>query len=544
MSTTLKTLLKPLAIIASLVIASSCTKLDEQVYSDLTTTNFYTTKDEVISAVLRPYTHSRAVFAAQSRENIWRLNELSADQLAWPQKGIHGYDDGKWIQLHYHTWTNMHATISDAWNLLFMGLGYCNSGVENLEAHEASEMGITEEEKSEYIAELKANRAFYYLQAIGTFGNVPIVTAVGTPEYPATNSRQEVFDFIESEMLSVIDALPEMSSANSGRFTKIAGYAMLADLYLNAEVWTGTARWNDCLTYCNKVLAGEGGSQHGTLALDNDLLTPFSTQNTETSNENILVLSYDYQSSSDRCNWASDFYHFAQKYIDGGDRNGNNGIVVIPSAYDAFDDHDLRKKEWMLIGTQYYYNDPTTPVKGTVEYAGEPLTFVKEIKLNKSGGTTSTMYTGEENSGARFNKYRGGVYGSDDFCNNDYVLYRLAEFYLMKAEVLMRQAGGTATTEAVELVNTVRKRAFTETDWATGNYSYTTSSLTMDELLAERGREFIFEGKRRIDLIRFGKFVTGTWWDHSATTNTNLQLFPIPFSQTSVNPNLVQNEGY
>lgn len=544
MNTTLKKLFKPLAIIGSLLILSSCTKLDEQVYSDLTTTNFYTTKEEVISAVLRPYTHSRAVFAAQSRDNIWRLNELSADQLAWPQKGIHGYDDGKWIQLHYHSWTNLHGTISSSWNLLFMGLGYCNSGIENLSAHEASEMGITNDEKEAYIAELRANRAFYYLQAIGTFGNVPIVTAVGTPEYPATNTRLEVFNFIESELLAVIDALPEMTSANSGRFTKIAGYAMLADLYLNAEVWSGTARWTDCLTYCNKVLSGEGGAQHGTLALDDDILTPFSTQNTETSNENILVLSYDYQSSSDRCNWASDFYHFAQKYIDGGDRNGNNGVVVIPSAYDAFDDHDLRKQEWMLIGTQYYYNDPKTPVKGTVEYSGEPLTFVKEIRLNKSGGTESTMYTGEENSGARFNKYRGGVYGSDYFCNNDYVLYRLSEFYLMKAEVLMRQAGGTATTEAVELVNAVRKRAFNATDWATGNYRYSTATLTMDELLAEKGREFIFEGKRRIDLIRFGKFVTGTWWDHKATSSSNLELFPVPFAQTSVNPNLIQNPGY
>ncbi|WP_437920378.1 RagB/SusD family nutrient uptake outer membrane protein [Sphingobacterium sp. LRF_L2] len=527
-----------------LVFNVACTDLSETVYSEINTTNFYTTRDEVMSAVLRPYTHSRAVFAAQSRENVWRMNEFSADQLAWPQKGIHGYDSGKWIQFHYHTWNDLHATISGAWSLLFQGLGYCNSGIEGLEAREATDMGITEEEKAAFIAELRANRAYYYLQALGTFGNVPIVTTVGDPEYPATNTQQEVFDFVESEMLVVINDLPEMNSGNSGRFTQIAGYAMLADLYLNAETWTGTARLTDCLTYCNKVLASEGGGQHGAVALDENILTPFGTQNTESSNENILVISYDYQASGDRCNWASDFYHFAQRNIDGGNRNGNNGVVVVPSAYDAFDDKDLRKKEWMLIGTQYYQSDPATTVKGTVEYAGEPLVFVKEIRLNKSGGTESTMYTGEENSGARFNKYRGGITTADDFCNNDYVLYRLAEFYLMKAEVLMRQNGNSATSEAVELVNTIRMRAFTESDWATGNYAYTVNSLTMNELLAEKGREFIFEGKRRIDLIRFGKFLTGSWWDHEPTASEHLELFPIPNSQLAVNPNLIQNSGY
>jgi hypothetical protein len=345
-------------------------------------------------------------------------------------------------------------------------------------------------------------------------------------------------------MLAVIDDLPEMTSANSGRFTQIAGYAVLADLYLNAEVWTGTPRWDDCITWCNKILAGEGGAQHGTLELDNDLLTPFCNQNTEKSNENILVLSYDYQASDNRCNWASDFYHFAQKYINGGDRNGNNGVVVIPSAYDAFDDHDLRKQEWMLIGTQYSYDDPGTPVNGTVEYAGEPLVFVNNIRLNKSGGTESSMITGEENSGARFNKYRPGAYEDEHYWSNDWVLYRLTEFYFMKAEALMRKNNGVATAEAVELINKVRQRAFTAEDWATGDYAYTPTTLTLDELLAEKGREFIFEGKRRTDLIRFGKFLTGTWWDHEPTNSKHLELYPIPFAQLSVNPNLVQNEGY
>ncbi len=524
-----------------LISITSCTDLTETVYHNRTTDNFYTTKAEVISAVLRPYTHSGAVFTCQSRENAWRLNELSADQLAWPQKGIHGYDDGKWIQLHYHTWTYMHSTIRDCWNLVFQGLGYCNSGIENLEARSAASMGITETERSAYVAELKANRAYYYLNALNLWGNVPIVTKVGDPAYPATNSKKEVFDFVESELLSVVNDLPLMSKANSGRLTKAAAYAILADLYLNAEVYTGTPRWDDCITYCNKLIAGDGGSQLGTMKLDDDILTPFCNTNTTSSYENIFVMSYDYQNTTTRCNWSGDFYHFRQKYINGGDRNGNNGVVVIPSAYDVFADNDLRKKEWMLIGPQYQYGT-TTPQVGSVEYSGLPLVFVNNIRLNKSGGTESSMITGEENSGARFNKYREGIYGSTNFCSNDWVLYRLTEIYYMKAEALMRKNGGTATQEAVDLINATRQRAFNSDAWE--SVKYTTSTLTLDELLAEKGREFIFEGKRRTDLIRFGKFLTANWWDHQATKSGYLTLYPIPYSQMAVNPNLIQNDGY
>lgn len=522
----------------------SCTDLTETIYSDNTTSNFYNNEDEVISAVLRPYTHSCAVFACQSRQNYWRMNELSADQLAWPVKGPHGYDDAQWIQLHYHTWTNMHSTIDDSWDLFFMGLGFCNDAIANLEERSSESMGITDEARLAYIAELRANRAYYYLGLIDLWGNVPIVTKVSDPEMPATNSRQEVFDFIEQELLEVLDDLPLLSQEenNCGRFTRAAGYAMLATLYLNAEVWTGTARWDDCISYCDKLINGEGGGQNGDIALDSDLLTPFSNTNSTDSKENILVLAYDYLASGTYCNWASDFYHFNQRYINGGTANGNDGVVVIPSAYDAYDDDDLRKEEWMLIGAQYRYDDPTTPVVGTSEYSGLPLVFVKDIKRYSENDTIeSSMYTGEENSGARFNKYRSGASSDDNYWGNDWVLYRLTEIYFIKAEALMRQNGNVATQEAVDLINACRQRAFSSDVWS--SKMYTTATLTMDELLAERGREFIFEGKRRTDLIRFGEFGSGDWWD-GKTSEDYYELFPIPYQQATLNTNLVQNPGY
>lgn len=152
------------------------------------------------------------------------------------------------------------------------------------------------------------------------------------------------------------------------------------------------------------------------------------------------------------------------------------------------------------------------------------------------------MNTGEENSGARFNKYKSGPSSDPNYWSNDWVIYRLTDMYFYKAEALMRKNGGTATGDAVTLINTCRQRAFAPADWSAT--AYTVGTLTLDELLAERGREFIFEGKRRTDLVRFGKFVTASWWDHTPTNNKNLNVFPIPNRQLIANKGLVQNPGY
>jgi len=130
---------------------------------------------------------------------------------------------------------------------------------------------------------------------------------------------------------------------------------------------------------------------------------------------------------------------------------------------------------------------------------------------------------------------------SNVYNNTDWNIYRLTWIYFAKAEALMRKNGGIATAEAVQLINDCKVRAFAPATWTANQY--TVATLTLDELLAERGREFIFEGFRRDDLIRFGKFHTAKWWDHEPTT-ANRQLYPIPQQQIALNPNLKQNPGY
>lgn len=534
--------LKYTAAATVLFFTQACTKLDETVYSELTTDSYYNNKSEVLSAVLRPYTHTNAWITSSGQVGYWRVNELAGDQLAWPVKGIHGQDGGNWIRLHYHTWTTNDDVVWDPWRLMYTGVGFCNSPIENLEKRDIASMGITQVEKDGYVAELKLLRAFYYLKLMDLYGNIPIVTQVGVPTSPPTAPRAEVFAFIEKEIKENIEKVPNLTPNLIGRMSKAGGYAMLAELYLNAAKWTGTQRWDDCIAACDKLIQSTAGTQFGsTMALDPNITDTYKNRNDQ-SREIIFSIAYDFQKSTFRANFNSDFYHFNQRFIYDGSFNGNDGVVLIPGVYSKYKNNDLRKREWLLEGPQFYLTDPTRPVLGAFEYNNRQLVFVDNIRRNNAGGTESTMSTGEENSGVRFNKYKPGRSSDAAYFSNDWAVYRLTWIYFAKAEAVMRKNGGAATAEAVQLVNDCKKRAFSAADWPAE--AYTTATLTIDELLDERGREFIFEGFRRTDLIRFNKYVNTAWWDHTPTNDPNKELFPIPLRQVAANPNLKQNPGY
>lgn len=537
-----------LALTVSAATFSACTNLDEKVYSEYITDNYYNNKSEVISAVLRPYTHANA-WTTAGQDGWWRLSEYSADQLAWPVKGRHGQDGGKWIRLHYHTWTADESNLKDAWNLMWWGVGLCTDPIENIEKRSIEKLGITEVEKKAFIAELKLFRAFHYLKIMDLWGNVPIVTQVGIPASPSTASRKEVFNFIEKEIKENIDFIPVLSKQMTGRMSKAGAYAMLTELYLNAEKWTGETRWDDCIKAADALISGQGGAQNGNMTLDANITDTYKPTNDQ-SKEVVFSLAYEFQLSTAQPQWPSDFFYFNHRDITGGGRNGNDGTVVIPGVFSKYKANDLRKGEWFLFGPQFKFSDPTQPVLGANdEYQGKPLVFVDNIRRNLEAiqkgidpeTLPSDMTTGEGNSGVRFNKYKLGDLSNAKYNSTDWNIYRLTWIYFAKAEAIMRKNGGTATQEAVDLINASKKRAFSAADWNTE--AYTTATLTMNELLEERGREFIFEGFRRSDLIRFGKFTTGTWWDHKPT-DENKVLFAIPNTQRVLNKNLIQNPGY
>lgn len=522
---------------------NSCTNLDEKIYSELDKNNFYNNKVEVMQSALRSFTHLAAWIAPTGWSAYYYHSELSSDQLAWPQKGRHGYDGGDHFRQHYHTWTDNESRMRTTWSLMWTGVGYINSSIADLSSLNNTSLGISDTEMETILAELHVLRAFHYMKIMELWGNVPIVTTVGEPLNPPTQSRAEVFAFIKKELETYVPKLLPYSQEIVGRVSQTAGYAMMAELYLNADYFIGTPMWDECIAACDKILTGQaGGLSNGKAELSDNLLDTFDNTNKD-AKEALFQLAYS-QKGGFEFNWSGFFCGFSNTGpILNVSYDGWNAFVVIPTAFDAYAENDLRKKEWFLFGPQFKYGTDE-PVNGVEEFTGKQLVYVNSIRRESQGDYTSEggMDQGEENSGARFNKYKSGPIDDPNYWENHYILYRLTEIYFFKAEALMRKNGGTATQEAVDLINTSRKRAFTPEDWNTAQY--TISTLTLDELLAERGREFIFEGKRRTDLIRFGKYTTASWWDHKPVNDKTRELYPIPHQQIETNPNLIQNPGY
>ncbi|MDR2057958.1 MAG: RagB/SusD family nutrient uptake outer membrane protein [Dysgonamonadaceae bacterium] len=629
---------KILVIIGTLLTAMACTDLEVVPYSEISPDNYYKDKVQIIAGVNRIYTHS---WNSVGMGGYNRISETSADQLAWTNKGRHGYDGGVHGRQHYHSWTvDDNDACWDPWRTLFTGVGYANSIMDDFEnVIDFAAAGISDTERQELESEIRGIRALFYMKLMDLYGNIPVVTTVGSPVNPPTVSRADVFKFVETELLEAAKTAAPLSKEKNGRFTLAAIYASLVELYLNAEVWSGTARWDDCITYCNKLINGEGGAINGVMELDDDVETTFSNANQSRSKEII----WSNASNKSKGRWVNpvNIAHFRERDILNTDYGANNGLIVTANAIESYSDRDLRKTSWFLYGIGKHPNqgpylniataDEDDYVVGTEEFAGLPLIFcnkpikavidldisgddvtivikewyspefpgeeaklliqnafngkgIKDILIENftqdnnevylSGGYNLTdprqyswsqwndyryvWYDCKENSGARIYKYHPGQYTDADYGNADLVFYRLTDVYFAKAEALMRKSG--VSQEVVSLINDVKRRAFEADYWnsdeAIANKDrYTTATLTMDELLAERGREFILEAKRRTDLIRFDKFEFAIpWWDANAgygdgsggsiVKDKTRRLLAIPRNALNVNPNLKQNDGY
>ncbi len=505
----------------------SCTDLDEKIYSQVVSESYYKTADEVVVALMRPWGHFCGTLPVGQAP--WLLQELTADGAAWCQKGVHGYDNGDWIRLHRHEWDAVESQVNQAWYLMYMGIGLANNLLVDFKKVDFEALGVAIP-KEQAVAELRVYRAFCYWYLLDLFGTVPIVQTVGVVS-PSSQPGTDVFRFIEEELLACIPSLSANKVSTYGRVSKWGACALLARLYLNAEVYTGIPRYTDCVTVCREI-------ERAGYRLDTRWNDPFRVDNDQISGENIWVVVFD-QIYAHGFQWYVRWLHYAHQTGWNLKSGPWNGLVTQPDFYNSFRDTDKRKTEGFLIGLQYprirkpdgtyLYDESQLPLTGAEEYRGEPLCLVNSIK---------SMTEGKENSGARSIKYEIAEQ-SESNQSNDWVLFRYADILYMKAEALMRDNGGVATTEACALINSVVQRAFLPEDFI----AYTPETLTLDELLHERGREFAFEGTRRSDLIRFGVFVTTSWWDKKASADPSRNLFPIPRKQLDSNPNLKPNEA-
>ena len=501
----------------ALLCFSGCDDLDESVYSAETSDNFYQNEEQVMAAYVLPYTFMQT----HTYQVHFALQEFSTDEAVVPVR--YGYVDqeGAWIRFHRHTWTSSDFWIRLEWENLFQAIGYCNYFINSIQDKDLSLMDLPIS-KEQMIAEIKMVRALHYYWALSNFGNIPIVEEVGEVS-PPTQSSTAVFAFIENEIKENLPLLSEKGDPGwYGHFTQSAAQALLAKLYLNAEVFTGQERLEDCITACNAILNNENYS------LSPEWNDPFLVNN-EYSNENIYVVPFD-ASNAQQFNFVEQNFHenilFARYNVE---YFGWHKISTQESFYNLYQPNDQRINQW-VVGEQTYIDEEGNE-QPILDWNGEPMyvTSYIDMLINNEGG---------EAQGAMNMKYEIEVGGLSSM-SNDMVIFRLADIMLMKAECLMRGNGDAATQPAVDLVNQVRARSFEAGD---PDATYTTATLTMDELLDERGRELAYEMHRREDLIRFDKF-NEAWWEKEASEE-HRKLYPIPFNVLTANPALEQNPGY
>jgi hypothetical protein len=497
----------------------SCTDLDVDVYHDIVGETYFKTEMQVLSAAGPAYTSLKGIVKP---EGAYGLNELTTDELVIPTRQNDWINAYIYHRFHRHEWTTEEGDINAAWDFIYTGVSNCNRPIYIYEQVEEITPALIS-----VMNELKALRSFYYFIALDLFGNVPLVDRYDVPEdyAPENNSRQEVFDFVEQEIsegTSVLNNSVDMTTY--GRFHRYAAFMLLAKLYLNAEVFTGQAMWDQCIEACDSVI------NSGKFPLADDYFENFLAEN-EGSPENIFVVPFD---NNEAIDWSGPgmfqlnlwTLHFVSNQTYDMTDGGWNGMCAVPSFYKSYDSTDIRRTVW-ITGLQFSSSGDTLYCNH--EKRGQPLIFTVDV---------TSLEVSYENEGARWVKYE--YYGAQNMqLENDFVVFRYADVLLMKTEALMRKNWGVATQEAVELVNQVRARGFPGDD----SKLYTTSTLTLDALLAERGWEFSGEGWRRNDLVRFGKYNDPCDF-RPVAADDHYNIFPIPQDQINANPNLDQNPGY
>lgn len=526
----------------------SCTDLTENVNNEVTVDNFFQTDEEFISALGDAYGPLTS-YGGNTASTV--LNEVTSDEIVVTQKGADWEDGGVWIRLHRHTFRPSDDVINNTWNDFFSGVANANRLIFQFES--VVESGdVSEEDANAFIAELRALRAFYYYMLLDNFGNVPIVTSfeqdpseTAQPSENFQEGRQAVFDFVESELLEVVDLVDEDVSGTIGRVNKWVAHMTLAKLYLNAEVYTGTARWDDVVTHTNAII------DSGNYNLMANYADNFSVDNTG-SPEHIFTIPFDevflqgfnlhmmtnhilsqpaFDFGSQPWNGFQTMTDFYGSYIDPEQNPGPQGDVV-----------GLDPEGSMVTGTVDERLDNFL-VGPLLDLEGNQITDAGVLSSDPDGPPiTHTPYINElapdgwRQAGARIAKYEMEIGLSGQQMNNDMVLYRYADVLLMKAEALWRMNQNDQT--ALMLVNQIRERANVDPF----------NSLDADKLLAERGRELFWEIVRRQDLIRFDGEAEETrfndsWWE-KGPSDPNRNVFPVPQNQLEANSNLVQNPGY
>lgn len=446
----------------------------------------------------------------------WNCQELTTDEavMAWNDATIKNF--------HWQTWTASDIFIGAVYSRIMYTVTLCNEYIR-------ATTGKTDADIIKYNAEARFLRALAYYHAIDMFGNPPFVTEADQPGafFPKQTSRAALFTYVESELKAIETVLgdPKFEYA---RADKAAAWTLLAKLYQNAKVYIGTEKATDCITYCNKVIASNK------YTLSPKYLNNFLADN-NTSPEMIFPITSDGQNTQTY----GGMTYLIHAALGGsippamiGVGGGWGGIRTTSAFVKIF----LKNSD---VGTTDAIKAGTSKDTRALFWADGQALEINDIGQFTDGWAITKFRNVTSTGGA-------AAHAHNDFVDTDYPMFRLADVYLMYAESVLRGGTGGDVTTALGYVNAIRTRAYGGT---TGNI--TSSNLTLDFILDERGRELYWEGQRRTDLIRFDKFTTATYlwpWKGNIATGAATQsyrnLFPIPSADMGANPTLVQNTGY
>jgi hypothetical protein len=556
---------------------------------------------------------------SQFTRMLFNLNELTTDH------AVVGWGDPGLPDLHGMYWSSSNDFTEAMYNRLAQEVSFCNSFISNA-------ANLSDAVVPNFVAEARFLRAFAYYNLMDLYSKVPLTTEIST-DLPQQSSRTELFNFVETELLAIIDNLLPSGSNEYGRVDQVAAWALLSKLYLNAEVWTGTSRYEDCVNYSNEVINStynintNDANGNGT-AYDELFLADNDTNGAQ--NEFIFTANFD-GLNSQTYGGTTFLVHAAiggsMPANEFGVNGGWGGLRTTKSLVNKFpagiiDIAALNNglggslSDWGLVGdaTENGWNGPDMEMYETsndvyelyTDLLGNQMKFRfnedwgqnygddgADGSLNSGGANivipgdgvyhvvldlNTNSYTLEEvlpesdrrgmfytdgqnleiedipsfTDGYAVTKFKNidsngnqGVDSSGNFVDTDLALIRLAEIYLNHAEAILRGGGGDLNL-ATANINELIERGYGNSD-----HNITSSELTLDFILNERSRELYWEGQRRTDLVRYGYFTTGNYlWPFKAnqpegtSTDAFRNVFPIPSSSISANPNLNQNDGY
>nr|WP_121274294.1 RagB/SusD family nutrient uptake outer membrane protein [Pedobacter schmidteae] len=499
--------------IALLVFLGSCS-VDEEILDEVNGNKVITNPDNAEMILAPPYAYLRDI---QNRSGVWGTLESVTDELAWPARG------SDWVSpdlqaLFTHDYDPRNSYVRNTWNSFMLGITRCNVALQYLSAFPKSE------KIDGYMAEARFIRTLCMFKLTDNFGKFPFREHTET-DYsvtPRIMERQVAVERMIKELNEIIPVLKNKSEVPYGRVSKAAAQMLLANVYLNHEVYTGTSKWPETVATCDAII----GSGQYTVADDYWGMFQYDNAKYLQNTESILSVIYDETIGLTGSVWIPITLHYNQKF--GTFTSLWNGCCTTPTFVDTWDTSDKRFSDrrlisqlgfnqGFLIGQQY-----STTGAALKTRTGEPLVYTKEFSIKNS----------KEEAGVRVVKFAPNPSSTNTGnAGNDFPLYRISDTYLMRAEAKFRSGNVSGALEDINYLRNTKR----------GMPAYT--SLDLDKILKERGFELYWEGNRRTDLVRFNKYRDARA-EKDFVTPAYKVLLPIPISAIEANSNLVQNQGY